>query len=69
MRILVTGTKGFVGKHLLPYLEKKGHDVYALVRPSTDVSKVYINHLYVFKDDIEHLASYLLENHVDGIIR
>ena len=68
MRILVTGATGFVGQHLLPYLEKKGHEVYALVRPSTDGSKVYTNHLYVFEDDIEHLASYLLENHVDGII-
>ena len=68
MRILATGATGFVGQHLLPYLEKQGHEVYALVRPSTDGSKEYTNHLYVFEDDIEHLASYLLENHVDGII-
>lgn len=68
MRVLVTGATGFVGQHLLPYLEKQGHEVYALVRPSTDGSKMYTNHLYVFEDDIEHLASYLLENHVDGII-
>ena len=68
MRILVTGATGFVGQHLLPYLQNHGHEVFALVRPSTDGSKVYTNHLYVFEDDIEHLASYLSENYIDGII-
>jgi GDP-4-dehydro-6-deoxy-D-mannose reductase len=27
MRILVTGCRGFVGKHLVPLLEERGHDV------------------------------------------
>lgn len=68
MRILVTGATGFVGQHLLPYLQRQGHEVYALIRPSTDGSKVYTNHLYVFEGDIEHLSSYLSENRIDGII-
>lgn len=68
MRILVTGATGFVGQHLLPFLQNHGHEVYALIRPSTDGSKVYTNHLYVFEDDIEHLSAYLSENRIDGII-
>ncbi len=68
MRILVTGATGFVGQHLLPYLQSQGHEVFALVRPSTDGSKVFTNHLYVFEDDIEHLSAYLRENQIDGII-
>lgn len=68
MRILITGATGFVGQHLLPCLQNFGHEVYALTRPSTDGSKVYTNHIYVFEDDIEHLALYLSENHIDGII-
>ena len=30
MNILVTGASGFVGRHLIPVLEEKGHNVYAL---------------------------------------
>lgn len=68
MKILVTGSTGFVGQHLLPYLQGQGHEVYALVRPSTDGSRVFTNHLYVFEDDVMSLAAYLKENHINGII-
>lgn len=68
MRVLVTGATGFVGQHLLPYLQGQRHEVYALVRPSTDGSRVFANHLYVFEDDVMSLVAYLKENHIDGII-
>ena len=32
MKILVTGSTGFVGSHLCQLLDKSGHEVYALVR-------------------------------------
>lgn len=32
MKIAVTGATGLVGKHLLPFLAEKGHEVYSLVR-------------------------------------
>ena len=57
-----------MGQHLLPYLQSQGHEIHALVRPSTDGSKVFTNHLYVFEDDIEHLSAYIQENQIDGII-
>lgn len=32
MKILVSGASGLIGKHLIPQLEAKGHEVYSLVR-------------------------------------
>ncbi len=32
LRVLVTGTTGFIGQHLAPKLVERGHDVYALER-------------------------------------
>ncbi len=68
MRILVTGATGFVGQHLLPYLQEHGHEMHALVRLSTQKEKVYTNNIYTFDDDIDRLAQYLKENKVDGVI-
>lgn len=67
MNILITGTTGFVGRHLYKKLAEK-HDLFILVRPSTDYKEVCAEHIYIFEDDIEHLAWYLRENHIDGII-
>jgi uncharacterized protein len=35
MKILVTGSSGFVGTALVPNLERAGHTVYRLIRPGT----------------------------------
>ncbi len=32
MRVLVTGSSGFIGSHIIPRLVEKGYDVFALER-------------------------------------
>lgn len=67
MNILVTGATGFIGMNLLKALNKK-YTVHALVRPSTDLSKVGTERLFVFDDNISELSSYLRANNISGIV-
>lgn len=68
MNILVTGATGFVGKHLVKDLQCCAHEVYILVRPSTDCSSINVNHIFTFNDNIEALSVYLQQEQIDGII-
>lgn len=36
MRVLLTGPAGFIGSHLTRLLLAEGHDVHAVISPSTD---------------------------------
>ncbi len=38
MKALVTGASGFIGGHVVDELQRQGHDVTALVRPTSDTS-------------------------------
>jgi nucleoside-diphosphate-sugar epimerase len=38
MKALVTGASGFIGSHIVEALERQGHRVFALVRPTSDTS-------------------------------
>lgn len=40
MKVLVTGANGFLGSWLTRELVKEGHEVYALVRPTSDLSEL-----------------------------
>lgn len=40
MRILVTGASGFLASHLIRALQERGHTVRALVRPSSDTTRL-----------------------------
>ena len=43
MKIAITGSTGLVGSSLVTFLEKKGHDVYRLVRSKKNLSQ---NHIF-----------------------
>ncbi|MEO1682818.1 MAG: NAD-dependent epimerase/dehydratase family protein, partial [Cyanobacteria bacterium J06631_12] len=40
MKLLVTGSSGFLGKYVVATALRRGHQVLAVVRPATDVSKI-----------------------------
>lgn len=67
MNILITGATGFVGRHLIEFLQKD-NSVHILVRPSSDYSCLHIDHIFVFENNIEVLAEYLKKEKIDGII-
>ena len=68
MNILLTGATGFIGKNLLPALEHEGHEVFVLVRPSSNYGELGANHSIIFSGDVIHLAQYMQQNEIDGII-
>ncbi|MFM6927628.1 MAG: NAD-dependent epimerase/dehydratase family protein [Bdellovibrio sp.] len=51
MKVLVTGANGFLGSWVTRALVDEGHEVYALVRPKSDLSELNgINCKYVYGD-------------------
>lgn len=40
-RILLSGASGFIGSHLMPFLQKRGHEVIRLSRRRQDAGSVY----------------------------
>ena len=69
MNILVTGSTGFIGKHLCEELKKK-HSVFFLVRPHSSQDKLGPNNeFFVFGDNnILELRKYIQGNNIEGII-
>ena len=69
MNILLTGSTGFIGKHLCEEL-KKMHSVFFLVRPHSFHDKLGANNeFFVFGDNnILELHKYIQDNNIEGII-
>ena len=69
MNILVTGSTGFIGKHLCEELKKK-HSVFFLVRPHSSYEKLGANNeFFVFgNNNILELRKYIQDNDIEGII-
>lgn len=60
MRILVTGGRGWIGSHLCPELESRGHEVFAVDRDDGDLADLTIADVLInrYKPDLlVHLAA------------
>lgn len=67
MNILVTGATGFIGRNLIRALERE-HELHILVRPGSKWGDLGVTHCVEFSGDIEHLAFYLKDNNIDGVV-
>ncbi len=64
MKVLITGANGFIGSHLTRLLVKTNFQVYALVRPNSNLSRIQdiLSQLELWQGDLldnEQLSSYL----------
>jgi len=57
MRALVTGASGFIGGHVVEALVREGHEVRALVRPTSDTSHLASTGATMVVGDITNRAS------------
>lgn len=57
MKVLITGWRGFIGKNLIPYLEKNGHTVIKMGENLMDYENIH-NAFAEQPDAVIHLAAY-----------
>jgi len=69
MKILVTGSTGFIGRHLSTALLKNGHDVHAIVRPETNYARLLPNVVpHLIHDNADELCRVLMEAKPDIVV-
>ncbi len=70
MKILITGGAGFIGKHLIRRLQTNGHEVCAVIRPSSDKHFFAEQHVqtYTFNRNVDDFVGYFQEQHFDGVV-
>ena len=69
MRILVTGSNGFIGGHVCIWLKEKGHYVIGLGRHPQPLSRCdeYVC-CDLFTDGVAHIFDHTKENTVDAVV-
>jgi len=65
MKLLVTGATGFIGSHLTQRLEKDGHDLCVIIRPSSTSTPAKT---FTFDGNIPALITFMQEEKFDGVI-
>jgi nucleoside-diphosphate-sugar epimerase len=69
MKLLISGATGFIGKHLITRLQKENHDIFIIVRPSTQSDNFPKNiKTYVFDNDVAQLTTFMEDEGFDGVI-
>jgi nucleoside-diphosphate-sugar epimerase len=67
-KILITGASGFLGFHLTNEAQKRGLDVYAAVRKSSEVSHLTCKFVHLNYGSVEDLNEVLSEHSFDYIV-
>jgi CDP-paratose synthetase len=68
MKILISGSTGFIGKHLVKRLLSKKYDIYAIVRNTKDSNLLGKEKSFIFSGDTEKLVSFMQKEKFDGVI-
>lgn len=69
MKILVTGSTGFVGWHLLKALLEKEYEVHTIIRRESDASRIDTKaKIFRYDEDINTLVNYFQDESFDGVI-
>ncbi len=58
MKLILTGSTGFIGRHLTQALIDDGHDVYVVIRPKTLSSIVGLKDAYIHDRGVEGLIAF-----------
>lgn len=69
MKLLISGTTGFIGAHLVTRLLKEKHTIFSIIRPSTKKESLPKKiKTYVFDNNIENLTAFMKKEKFDGVI-
>ena len=68
MKLLVTGSTGFIGTHLVNRLLKDGHEVHCILRPAHRDIIQKGTKTFVYNGKIEELIAYMKDREINGIL-